>query len=300
MSSRKSLMTTRVSVTLSRPKSVRKRSCVSGRGGVTPWSGTAIPVASASPIAIASCRRSRLPWRTTVGCWERWSSRTATTSTSGGPETSHDMFLVGWTAEEGGWGSLDSAAIARTARALAATHVALVPTLALHEIFSRLTDTALLSRRWMQDVPADNAGIRDVRGLIARAGWQTPEFIAFRRSRPKQNQFVREFKRAGGLIAAGSDAANQMLVPGAALHEELEQLVAAGLTPIEAITAAPRHGAELLHADSLGRVAVGKLADLVVLNARPDSNITATRDIMLVMARGRVLKPDSLRQAWKQ
>ncbi|MBI1967424.1 MAG: amidohydrolase family protein [Gemmatimonadetes bacterium] len=212
----------------------------------------------------------------------------------------HDMFLVGWTAEEGGWALLDSATIARTARALAATRVAIVPTLALHETLSHLTDASLLSRPWMSDVPADHAGIRDVAGFLARAGWQLPDFIAFRRSRPRQDQFVREFKRAGGLIAAGSDAANQLLVPGAALHEEMALLVAAGLTPIDAITAATRHGAQLLRLDSLGMVAPGKVADLVVLNANPASNIAATRDIMLVMVRGRILRPDSLRAAWKQ
>ena len=212
----------------------------------------------------------------------------------------HDMFLVGWTTEESGWGSLDSAAIARTAQALAATRVAVVPTLALHEIYSRLTDTAWRSRPWMRDVPADHVGIRDVAGFLARAGWQAPDFAAFRRARPRQDQFVREFRRAGGLVAAGSDAGNLLLVPGAALHDEMAQLVAAGLTPIEAITAATRHGAQVLRADSLGLIAPGKAADLVVLNSSPDSGIAATRDIMLVMVRGRLLRPDSLRAEWKQ
>src|SRR5213592_734395 len=58
-----------------------------------------------------------------------------------------------------------------------------------------------------------------------------------RASRPwRRSQFVREFKRAGGLIAAGSDAANQLLVPGLSLHEEIGLLVAAGFTPVEAIS----------------------------------------------------------------
>lgn len=212
----------------------------------------------------------------------------------------HDMFLVGWTEEEAGWSSLDSAALSRTARALAATHVALVPTLVIHETLAHLSDPAWQSPPGMQDVPADNAGIRDWRGLLTRTGWQLPDFIAFRRSRPKQNLFLREFKRAGGLVAAGSDAANQLLVPGAALHEEMAQLVAAGFTPIEAITAATRRGAQLLHADSLGMITVGKVADLVILNARPDTAIAQTRNIFQVMTRGRLISPDSLRTAWKQ
>jgi len=76
-------------------------------------------------------------------------------------------------------------------------------------------------------------------------------------------------------------------------------LVAAGLTPLEAITAATRRGAQLLQADSLGMIAQGKVADLVVLNANPASNIGATRNIAMVMIRGRMIRPDSLRATWK-
>jgi len=210
----------------------------------------------------------------------------------------HDQFLRGWTTEEMGWAALDSAALARTARALAATRVAIVPTLVAHEMLSRLDNPTLLSRPGMEDVPATAASVRDVAGLLRRTGWRAADLQAFRRSRARQNQFVREFKRAGGLIAAGSDAANQLLVPGLSLHEELSLLVAAGLTPVEALTAATRKGAELLRADSLGRVAPGKVADLVVLDANPAANIAATRRIAWVMLRGRILYPDSLRRTW--
>lgn len=210
----------------------------------------------------------------------------------------HDQFLRGWTLEETGWATLDSAAVARTARALTATHVAIVPTLVLHEMLGRLDNPTLLSRPGMEDVPAAAASIRDVAGLLRRSGWRAAELQAFRRARARQNQFVREFKRAGGLIAAGSDAANQLLVPGMSLHEELVLLVAAGLTPLEAITAATRKGAELLRADSLGWVAPGKVADLVVLDANPAADIAATRRIAWVMVRGRIVRPDSLRRTW--
>src|SRR5467141_20214 len=50
----------------------------------------------------------------------------------------HDQFLRGWAQEEAAWGTLDSATVARTARALAQTHVAIVPTLVLHDMLSRL------------------------------------------------------------------------------------------------------------------------------------------------------------------
>ena len=212
--------------------------------------------------------------------------------------SAHDRFLAGWTLEESGWASLDSTTVARVARALVATHVAVVPTLVLHEMLARLDNPTLLLRPGMEDVPTSAASVRDVAGLLQRTRWRAPEFQAFRRARPRQDQFVREFKRAGGLIAAGSDAANQLLVPGLSLHEEIGLLVAAGFTPVEAITAATRKGAQLLHADSLGLLGAGKVADLVVLDGDPLRGILATRRIAWVMLRGRLIQPDSLRKTW--
>jgi imidazolonepropionase-like amidohydrolase len=213
----------------------------------------------------------------------------------------NDIFFAGVTMEEVGWGALDSLSVARIARALAATHVAIVPTLVEHETFANLDDPRLPARLGMTDVPADTANrVRAVAVLLQRSGWRAPEFAAFRRSRARQNQFVREFREAGGMVAAGTDAASPLLVPGASLHEELALLVAAGLTPIDAITAATRHGAQLLGADSIGMVVPGRVADLVVLNRNPAEDVTATRDIAWVMVRGRVLTPDSLRTEWNK
>jgi imidazolonepropionase-like amidohydrolase len=166
-------------------------------------------------------------------------------------------------------------------------------------MLSRLDNPILLSRPGMEDVPENAQSVRSVPGLLRRTGWDAADFAAFRRSRERQNQFVREFKRAGGAIAAGSDAANQLLIPGYSLHEEMALLVAAGLTPLEAITAATRRGAQLLHADSLGLLAPGKAADLVVVSGNPARNISATRNITMVIIRGRLIRPDSLRETWK-
>jgi imidazolonepropionase-like amidohydrolase len=211
----------------------------------------------------------------------------------------HSNFLTGWTTEEKGWASLDSSTVARTARALAQTKVAIVPTLVVHDMLARLDNPILLTRPGMEDVPESAQSVRSVPSLLRRTGWRSSDFEAFRRSRRRQDQFVREYKRAGGAIAAGSDAANQLLIPGYSLHEEMSLLVAAGLTPLEAITAATRRGAQLLRADSLGMLAPGKVADLVVLNGNPARNIAATRDIAMVMIRGRMIRPDSLRATWK-
>src|SRR5256886_15836371 len=119
----------------------------------------------------------------------------------------HDQFLRGWTTEEMGWAELDSGSLARTARALVATHVAIVPTLVVHEMLSRLDNPTLLSRPGMEDVPASAASVRDVAGLLRRTGGRTTELQAFRRSRARQKQFRPGFQRAGGLAPARPEAA---------------------------------------------------------------------------------------------
>ncbi|HEY6223607.1 MAG TPA: amidohydrolase family protein [Gemmatimonadales bacterium] len=212
----------------------------------------------------------------------------------------HDLFFPGLTLEEASWAGLDSTTVERTARALAATHVAIVPALVTHDTYARLDDPALASRLGMSDVPADAATVRDAATWLQRSGWSAPQLAAFRRGRDRQNQFVRDFKEAGGLVATGTGAGSPLLAPGASLHEEMALLVAAGFTPIEALTAATRHAALVIDADSLGLVAPGKAADLVVLNRNPVDDISATRDIAWVMVRGRQIKPDSLRAVWKK
>src|SRR5207247_10397356 len=127
--------------------------------------------------------------------------------------TAHNPFLTAWTAEEKGWTRLDSSTIARTARALAQTKVAIVPTLIVHDMLSRLDNPILLMRPGMEDVPENAQSVRSVPTLLRRNGWGPGDVAAFRRCRRQQDQFVREYKRAGGPIAGGSDAEDQHLIP---------------------------------------------------------------------------------------
>jgi imidazolonepropionase-like amidohydrolase len=106
------------------------------------------------------------------------------------------------------------------------------------------------------------------------------------------------FTAAGGRIATGTDAANQLLVPGYSEHRELELLVAAGLEPHAAIVAATRDAAALLGADSIGVIGIGKVADLVILTKDPLQDIRNTRALERVMVRGRLFSVDSLRRSW--
>ncbi len=69
-------------------------------------------------------------------------------------------------------------------------------------------------------------------------------------------------------------------------HDEMEDMVAAGMTPAQVIVAATRNGAEFLKLADQGTLAAGKSADFIVLDANPLDDITNTRKISSVVLRG--------------
>jgi hypothetical protein len=100
---------------------------------------------------------------------------------------------------------------------------------------------------------------------------------------------------AGVLLAAGTDAPYPGDMQGEGLHHELELLVAAGLTPLEAITVATRNAARLIGASDWGTIEAGKAATLIVVDGRPDRNISDTRKVVELMLRGRKIDRESLK-----
>jgi len=97
---------------------------------------------------------------------------------------------------------------------------------------------------------------------------------------------IRQLKAAHVEILAGTDAPNPGTMFGASLHGELELLVAAGLTPGEALRAATSQPAACFHLGDRGLVAVGKRADLLLVTGDPTVNITDTRNIVAVWKSG--------------
>ena len=97
---------------------------------------------------------------------------------------------------------------------------------------------------------------------------------------------------AGVPIGAGTDTPIRLAIPGESLHRELELLVEAGLEPAEALAASVRAPARFMGIeDTLGRIAMGQLADLVLLEANPLEEIRNTRRIVGVVSRGRYREP---------
>lgn len=204
----------------------------------------------------------------------------------------------GWTTQEKSWAVLDSAALTDVAARLAKLRVILVPALARHEVWSRLDDPSAVPASDLATLPSEVRSEWDAAAWLEQRGWTPADLEAFRHSRAKQDLFLRAFVRAGGVVATGGASGEFMMVPGAAVHQEMERLVAAGLTPGEALQAATRNGAMLLHADSLGRIAPGKAADLVILTADPLQDVRNTRAVDAVVLRGRLYPADSIRANW--
>ncbi len=121
--------------------------------------------------------------------------------------------------------------------------------------------------------------------------YRQPEVLATKR---RQLEFylriTGEMHRAGVKLLAGTDTgANPLCWPGIGLHNELELLVHAGLSPAEALKTATINPAEFLGLTSdFGTVTPGKVADLVILNGNPLEDIRAVRDIEAVVRRGKL------------
>ncbi len=97
-------------------------------------------------------------------------------------------------------------------------------------------------------------------------------------------------------MLVGTDALNTGTVAGTSAHDELALLVTAGLSPYEALRAATANAGEFLHrADRVGTVAVGKQADLILLDPNPLENVANARRIAGVVVRGRWLSDADIR-----
>ena len=105
----------------------------------------------------------------------------------------------------------------------------------------------------------------------------------------KRLRQVSAMQRAGVHILTGTDAPLRNSPPGFGLHEELALLVSGGMAPFEALRSATLEPARYFGMlDSLGTIAPGKLADLLLLDANPLQDIRNTRRISAVVANGRL------------
>lgn len=105
---------------------------------------------------------------------------------------------------------------------------------------------------------------------------------------PKGMALERAFAKAGGMLLAGTDPTGSGgVIPGFSNQRQVELLVEAGFTPIEALTISTLNGAKYLGRDkTVGSIAVGKQADLVVINGNPAATIADIRKVETVFKQG--------------
>ena len=145
---------------------------------------------------------------------------------------------------------------------------------------------SMQKRRWHAD--AD--------GMISRDPSEEGR-IAFMDFYLKGLELTGKAHHAGVKILTGTDANDTYVFPGFSLHDELQELVKAGLTPMESLQTATLNPAEYFgRSDEYGSIAPGKVADMVLLDANPLEDISNTEQIRAVIQGGNVYTREALDQ----
>jgi hypothetical protein len=175
---------------------------------------------------------------------------------------------------------VNGAQVQELIRNLLSHHVAVTSTLPVFE--ASAPGRPKLQRRTLDAMSAESAQSY----LTARAGvpLDSPMTSLMR----KEMDFEVAFVKAGGLLLAGPDpTGNGGVLPGFGDQREVELLVEAGFTPVEAIHIATENGAIYLgRQDRIGTLAPGKQADLVLINGDPSKNIDEIENVETVFKSG--------------
>ena len=183
---------------------------------------------------------------------------------------------------------INGTAVQETIKKLVEKKVAITSTLPVFEANAPITQSgigaasALLNPRMLNTMSADAR----VRYLSNRA--RVPTNSPYAQLVRKTMDFERAFVKAGGLLLAGLDpTGNGGVVAGFGDHREVELLVEAGFTTVEAIKIATLNGAIFLGEDSrTGSIASGKMADLMVVKGNPAANIADIENVEIVFKNG--------------
>ena len=180
---------------------------------------------------------------------------------------------------------------------LARNHTWQCPTLTVLRNMAFIQDPAIHDDPRVKYMPHDIASGWDPAGDFRLKDRTEEDYDLARSIYKKLTTLVVPMRRAGVELLAGTDVLNPYCFPGFSLHDELTLLVAAGLSPMEALQAATRNPARFLDKEKdLGTVEKGKIADLVVLEANPLEDIGNSRKLDAVVLNGKLLPKAELQK----
>jgi tetratricopeptide (TPR) repeat protein len=173
---------------------------------------------------------------------------------------------------------------------LAKDHTWQCPTLVVQRSMASLDDAAFTSDPRVKYMPRQIREAWKPANDGRMATMTAADYDLGRRVLRKYMEIIPAMQKAGVEFLAGTDVLNPFAFPGFSLHDELDLFVQSGFTPAEALRTATINPARFLHDEAAnGSVAVGKNADLVLLDGNPIDNIRNTQRIAAVVVRGRYL-----------
>lgn len=175
--------------------------------------------------------------------------------------------------------------------------VFVVPTLHIGKTLSYLDEVNHSTDEYIRYI---NAGIiKTYEGRINRAKNSSEKAIADRKALDSFfGKLTKSLNDAGVGLLAGSDsgAFNSYTYPGISLHKELQEMVANGLSPLEALKTSSYNGSIFLKKEvDYGSLSEGKLADVVLLDANPLEDIKNTQQIYAVIKGGKTYSKEQLK-----
>lgn len=185
-------------------------------------------------------------------------------------------------------GTYDDAKCRALARDLKAAGVWQTPTLVRLRDMELADDPTLAAQPELRYVPADDRRLwQDVAGEFTTR-LSPADRATLKELWARQLRLTRLFDQVGVPMMAGTDLGGQWIVPGVSLHQEFDLLGQAGLSPLRVLQMTTIDGARFLHREAtMGSVAAGRDADLVLLDANPIARIANLHRVAAVVRAGR-------------
>lgn len=174
-----------------------------------------------------------------------------------------------------------------------------VPTLIEKQRSALPADTvqSLLKRPEMNYLPPETAGIWSQTNMRVTSRMSLEDSVKLSEGEAMQKRLLKALHDGGARLLIGTDTPNAFVIPGFSVQEELQNFVAAGLTPYQALKAATRDAADFVgKSDEFGTITVGRRADMILVEGNPLENITSVSRRIGVMSRGRWLAASELQK----